>query len=80
MGTVWVVTDESKSGYDAGGIFIGVFSTYEKAAEYVKKFAGELLSIPDESKYVPVLARVKVTRLSRTPLVKLSERLGASKP
>ena len=40
MGTVWVVTDESKSCYDAGGIFVGVFSTYEKAAEYVKKFDG----------------------------------------
>ena len=40
MVTVWVVTDESKSDYDAGGIFVGVFSTYEKAAEYVKKFDG----------------------------------------
>ena len=40
MITVWVVTDESKSGYDAGGIFVGVFSTYEKAADYVKKFDG----------------------------------------
>lgn len=40
MGTVWVVTDESKSCYDAGGIFVGVFSTYEKAVEYVKKFDG----------------------------------------
>lgn len=40
MITVWVVTDESKSCYDAGGIFVGVFSTYEKAAEYVKKFDG----------------------------------------
>ena len=40
MDTVWIVTDESKSCYDAGGIFIGVFSTYEKAAEYVKKFDG----------------------------------------
>ena len=40
MDTVWVVTDESKSCYDAGGIFVGVFSTYEKAAEYVKKFDG----------------------------------------
>lgn len=40
MSTVWVVTDESKSCYDAGGIFVGVFSTYEKAAEYVKKFDG----------------------------------------
>ena len=40
MVTVWVVTDESKSGYDAGGIFVGVFSTYEKAAEYVKKLDG----------------------------------------
>lgn len=40
MVKVWVVTDESKSCYDAGGIFVGVFSTYEKAAEYVKKFDG----------------------------------------
>lgn len=40
MVAVWVVTDESQSCYDAGGIFVGVFSTYEKAAEYVKKFGG----------------------------------------
>lgn len=40
MITVWVVTDESKSGYDAGGIFIGVFSSRENAIEYIKKFNG----------------------------------------
>ena len=40
MDTVWVVTDESKSGYDAGGVFVGVFSTYENAVNYIKKFNG----------------------------------------
>ena len=39
---VYVVTDESKSCYDAGGIFCGVFSCYETAAAYVEWFGGEL--------------------------------------
>ena len=39
---VWVVTDESKSCYDAGGIFCGVFSSYEKARDYVDRLGGVL--------------------------------------
>ena len=39
---VYVVTDESKSGYDAGGVFCGVFSCYETAAAYVERFGGKL--------------------------------------
>ena len=37
---VFVVTDESKSGYDAGGVFCGVFSSYETASAYVERFGG----------------------------------------
>ena len=37
---VYVVTDESKACYDAGGIFCGVFSSYETAAAYVERFGG----------------------------------------
>ena len=37
---VYVVTDESKSCYDAGGVFCGVFSSYEKASAYVERFGG----------------------------------------
>lgn len=37
---VYVVTDESKSCYDAGGVFCGVFSSYEKARAYVERFGG----------------------------------------
>lgn len=37
---VYVVTDESKSCYDAGGVFCGVFSSYEKARAYVDRFDG----------------------------------------
>ena len=39
---VYVVTDESQSCYDAGGIFCGVFSSYEKAIAYVERFGGKL--------------------------------------
>ena len=39
---VWVVTDESKSCYDAGGVFCGVFSCYEMARAYVERFGGKL--------------------------------------
>ena len=41
---VWVVTDESKSKscYDAGGIFCGVFSSYEMARDYVDRIGGVL--------------------------------------
>lgn len=39
---VYVVTDESKSCYDAGGIFCGVFSCYETAIAYVERFGGKL--------------------------------------
>lgn len=39
---VYVVTDESQSGYDAGGIFCGVFSCYETAIAYVERFGGKL--------------------------------------
>lgn len=34
---VYVVTDESKSSYDAGGVFVGVFSSYEMAIAYVDR-------------------------------------------
>lgn len=37
---VYVVTDESKSCYDSGGVFCGVFSCYETAAAYVDRFGG----------------------------------------
>ena len=39
---VYVVTNESKSCYDAGGIFCGVFSSYEMAIAYVERFGGKL--------------------------------------
>lgn len=39
---VYVVTDESKSGYDAGGVFCGVFSCYALALAYVDRFGGVL--------------------------------------
>lgn len=39
---VYVVTDESKSCYDAGGIFCGVFSSYETAIAYIERFGGKL--------------------------------------
>lgn len=39
---VWVVTDESKSCYDAGGLFCGVFSSYENAIAYVERRSGKL--------------------------------------
>lgn len=39
---VYVVTDESKSCYDAGGVFCGVFSCYETAIAYVDRFGGKL--------------------------------------
>ena len=34
---VWIVTDESKACYDAGGIFDSAFSSYELALAYVHK-------------------------------------------
>lgn len=37
---VYVVTDESKSCYDGGGVFCGVFSCYETARSYVERFGG----------------------------------------
>ena len=39
---VYVVTDESKSCYDAGGVFCGAFSSYEMARAYVDRFGGVL--------------------------------------
>ena len=42
MDSVFVVTDESKSCYDAGGIFVGVFSTYEQAKAYIDRFGGKI--------------------------------------
>ena len=39
---VYVVTDESKSCYDAGGVFCGAFSSYEMARAYVERFGGVL--------------------------------------
>ena len=34
--TVYIVVDDSQSCYDAGGIFVAVFSTREKAELYIK--------------------------------------------
>jgi len=34
---IWIVTDESKAQYDAGGIFDAAFSSYELAMDYLKK-------------------------------------------
>ena len=42
MDSVFIVTDESKSCYDAGGIFIGVFSTYEQAKAYIDRLGGKI--------------------------------------
>lgn len=42
MNSVFVVTDESKSCYDAGGIFVGVFSTYEQAKVYIDRHGGKI--------------------------------------
>lgn len=42
MNSVFVVTDESKSCYDAGGIFVGVFSTYDQAKAYIDRFDGKI--------------------------------------
>lgn len=42
MDSIFVVTDESKACYDAGGIFVGVFSTYEQAKAYIDRFNGKL--------------------------------------
>lgn len=42
MNTVFIVTDESKSCYDAGGIFVGVFSTYEQAKAYINRLGGKI--------------------------------------
>ena len=42
MERVFVVTDESKSCYDAGGIFVGVFSNYEQAKAYINRFGGKI--------------------------------------
>ena len=42
MNSVFVVTDESKSGYDAGGVFVGVFSTYEQAKAYIDRYSGKI--------------------------------------
>lgn len=42
MNSVFVVTDESKSCYDAGGIFIGVFSTYAQAKAYIDRLGGKI--------------------------------------
>ena len=33
---IYIVVDDSKSCYDAGGIFVAVFSTLENAELYVK--------------------------------------------
>lgn len=35
---VYVVLDESKACYDAGGIFVDVFATREEAEDYLSKF------------------------------------------
>lgn len=42
MNIVFVVTDESKSCYDAGGVFVGVFSTYEQAKAYIDRLGGKV--------------------------------------
>ena len=42
MDSVFIVTDESKSCYDAGGIFLGVFSTYEQAKAYIDRLGGKI--------------------------------------
>lgn len=42
MNKVYVVTDESKSCYDAGGIFIGAFSTYEQAKAHIDRLGGKI--------------------------------------
>lgn len=42
MDSVFVVTDESKSCYDAGRIFVGVFSTYEQAKSYIDRLGGKI--------------------------------------
>lgn len=42
LNSVFIVTDESKSCYDAGGIFIGVFYTYEKAKAYIDRLGGKI--------------------------------------
>ena len=42
MNSVFVVTDESKSCYDAGGIFVGVFSTYDQAKAYIDRLGGKI--------------------------------------
>lgn len=35
---VYVVLDDSKACYDAGGIFVDVFQTQEEAEDYIGKF------------------------------------------
>lgn len=42
MNIVFVVTDESKSCYDAGGVFVGVFSTYDQAKAYIDRLGGKI--------------------------------------
>ena len=42
MNIVFVVTDESKSCYDAGGVFVGAFSTYEQAKAYIDRLGGKV--------------------------------------
>lgn len=42
MDSVFIVTDESKSCYDAGGVFVGVFSTYEQAKAYIDRYGGKI--------------------------------------
>lgn len=45
MDSVFIVTDESKSCYDAAGIFVGVFSTYEQARHILTDLAARLEEI-----------------------------------
>ena len=35
---VYIVLDNTKSGYDAGGIYCGVFATRKSAEEYISKY------------------------------------------
>lgn len=40
---IYIVTDEGKASYDAGGIFYGAFSSYEKALQCARRFGSGLV-------------------------------------